>query len=540
MKMGFQANKALSWGGYMDRGMNEEIHFQLKTIIGSSSFSASTRMRDFLRFLVEETLAGRAHQLKAYTIGVEVFKRGKDFDPLVDPVVRVEAGKLRNRLNQYYADNEGSGVDLVRIDIPKGSYVPTFKRISPEKNLPAAEPGFNPVQASIAILPFCNIGNLREIDYLLSGLAEELTMALTKFEDLTVISARGMKGNDGELDRETAALAGQLGARFMLSGNAQVVDSTIRVRINLTDTATHKILWAEKFERFYNIGNLFDIIDSTVAQVASKIGDSFGWIKRTLYQEFPESKRTSELKAYEAVLSYHHWAANLAEDRFNSAQAALEQAIQADPGYALAHGMLSDIYATRYQWNMEASPELLALAENLANRALILNPQSQYGLWAKGYNCFLRGEADNFFEYARKAISINPADTYLMAVIGVKIAVSGNWHEGRELIQKARRLNPFLPDWYHTADLFYHLVNNDLEKAMQEARQITSPSVCGPMFRTALYGAMGLKREAQKELKLVLKIHPGFQREYKGFLHRMFFNNAIISELVAGFAAAGL
>ncbi|MBQ4133339.1 MAG: hypothetical protein IJD04_06365 [Desulfovibrionaceae bacterium] len=521
--------------------MKEEILLQLKTIVDSGNFSASARMKDFLRFLVEETLAGREYQLKAYTIGREIFKRGENFDSLTDPVVRVEAGKLRSRLDQYYASNEENGTDLIRIDIPKGSYVPVFRRLAPEKkSAPIPNIELNPDQASIAVFPFYNIGNHREIDYLLSGLAEELTMALTKFEDLTVFSAKGFNRGIGDSAGAEADLARQLGARFILSGNAQFADSTIRVRINLTDTATNKILWAEKFERSYTVENLFDIIDSTVAQVASRIGDSFGWIKRTLYKEFPEEERTEQIRAYEAVLSYHHWAANLAEDRFDLAKAALEQAIQIDPDYALAYGMLSDIYATRYQWEVEERSDLLNLSEAMANRALVLNPQSQYGLWAKGYNCYLRGEAEEFFEYARKAISINPADTYLMTVIGVKLAASGSWQEGRDMIRTACRLNPFLPDWYHTADLLYYLVNNELEKAMQEARQITSPSISGPMFRMALYGAMGQKQEAEEELKEVLKIQPSFRQGYKEFLHRMFFNEEITSCLIEGFARAGL
>lgn len=521
--------------------MREDILLQLNTILESINFSASSRLKDFLRFLVEETLAGREYQLKAHTIGQKVFNRGKDFDSLTDPVVRVEAGKLRNKLNQYYFSNEEAGTDRIRIDIPKGSYVPAFKKITQEKqHAQYPETGSSQDQASIAILPFKNIGGMQEVDYLLSGLAEELTMALTKFEDLTVISARGMNASGQTYAGSEDALAQELGVRFILSGNAQFVGTTIRLRINLIDTQTRKILWAEKFESSYTLANLFNIIDSIVDQVASRIGDSFGWIKRTLLNEFPESERTEQLKAYEAVLSYHYWAANLGEDRFQLAKAALEQAIQADPGYALAHGMLSDIYATHYQWHNDPHPEFLLLSEDFASRALNLNPQSQYGLWGKGYTSFLRGDSEQFLKYARAAISINPADTYLTAVVGVKIAVTGHWDEGRQLIQKARSLNPFLPSWYHTADSLYYFVNNEFEKALHAAKQINSPSLSGPMFRTAIYGVMGLPEEAGQELSQVLEIHPDFRKGHEELLRRMFFNDKLISALLNGFAGAGL
>ena len=84
----------------------------------------SDRLKSFLRFVVEETLAGRADRLKAYTIALEVLGRDESFDPQNDPVVRMEAGKLRRRLERYYL---GAGRDdPVRIEIPKGGYAPTF------------------------------------------------------------------------------------------------------------------------------------------------------------------------------------------------------------------------------------------------------------------------------------------------------------------------------------------------------------------------------------------------------------------------------
>ena len=97
---------------------------QLERILTSVEFVASDRLRSFLRFVVEEALEKRADRLKAYTIALEVFGRAPSFDPQNDPVVRMEAGKLRRRLERYYL---GAGRDdPVRIGIPKGAYAPTF------------------------------------------------------------------------------------------------------------------------------------------------------------------------------------------------------------------------------------------------------------------------------------------------------------------------------------------------------------------------------------------------------------------------------
>ncbi len=103
----------------------EAVREELERTVTSAEFVASGRLKDFLRFVVEEALAGRADHLKAYTIAVEVFGRDpRHFDPQTDPVVRMEAGKLRRRLERYYL-GVGRG-DPLRIAIPKGSYAPTF------------------------------------------------------------------------------------------------------------------------------------------------------------------------------------------------------------------------------------------------------------------------------------------------------------------------------------------------------------------------------------------------------------------------------
>ena len=98
----------------------------LERILASPGFDASARNRRLLEYLVEETLAGRADRLKGLTIAIDVFGRdAATFDPQPDPVVRIEAAKLRRRLERYYLT--AGQEDPIRIDIPKGTYVPTFE-----------------------------------------------------------------------------------------------------------------------------------------------------------------------------------------------------------------------------------------------------------------------------------------------------------------------------------------------------------------------------------------------------------------------------
>jgi Tol biopolymer transport system component len=96
----------------------------LDRVLGSAAFQGAGRSSRMLRFVVEETLAGRADRLKDYTLGAEVLERGEQFDPRLDPIARVEASRLRARLERYYATD--GAADSVVIALPKGGYVPVF------------------------------------------------------------------------------------------------------------------------------------------------------------------------------------------------------------------------------------------------------------------------------------------------------------------------------------------------------------------------------------------------------------------------------
>jgi tetratricopeptide (TPR) repeat protein len=106
----------------------DAIRTQLERILASRPFAGSDRLKRFLRFVVERTLAGDAAGLKEYAIGTQVYDRGESFDPRADGIVRTEASRLRARLETYYS--ELGQHDEIRIDLPKGGYVPAFCRVT--------------------------------------------------------------------------------------------------------------------------------------------------------------------------------------------------------------------------------------------------------------------------------------------------------------------------------------------------------------------------------------------------------------------------
>ena len=101
-----------------------QVREALERIVSSEVFARSERARDLLRYLVEQDLSGHSDRLKGFSIAVDVFGKDDRFDPSTDTVVRVQAGRLRELLDQYYA--EAGADDRLRISIPRGSYVPAY------------------------------------------------------------------------------------------------------------------------------------------------------------------------------------------------------------------------------------------------------------------------------------------------------------------------------------------------------------------------------------------------------------------------------
>jgi hypothetical protein len=125
---------------------------QLERILNSAQLVTSPSLSRFLRYIVEETLAGRSAEIREYTLGVHVFDRGEDFNPRLDPIVRVQARNLRSRVAKYY---EGPGAeDPVRIELPKGTYVPIFHRNVVEEELRAPERAEAIQPEAVEVSPF--------------------------------------------------------------------------------------------------------------------------------------------------------------------------------------------------------------------------------------------------------------------------------------------------------------------------------------------------------------------------------------------------
>src|SRR6266496_1836875 len=119
-----------------DLAVDERL-LALERVLQSKVFSNADSMRHFLEFIVERSVAGRVDEIKEYTIATEVLGRSDNFNPKSDNIVRVQAHRLRNKLDEYYSQ-EGTH-DPVRIFIPSGHYYPEYHPHSPAQQIPSIE-----------------------------------------------------------------------------------------------------------------------------------------------------------------------------------------------------------------------------------------------------------------------------------------------------------------------------------------------------------------------------------------------------------------
>jgi TolB-like protein len=250
----------------------DAVHQQLHRIVKSRIFARSKELCRFLQFAVEQKLRNRSVRLKEYLIGVTVFDRGETFNPGTDPIVRVQARRLRSKLSLYY-ETEGRA-DFVLIELPCGGYVPVFRsrtatapqtaRVSIPTNGVLAE-----TRRSVVVLPFMNIGP-DENERFSDGLTEELIHVLSRETSLRVMSRTSAFCFKGRSD-DIRSIGERLGVDALVEGSVRSEGNRLRVSAGLIDVADGGLLWSEVYER--STDQVFAVQENISEQIAKRIAD---------------------------------------------------------------------------------------------------------------------------------------------------------------------------------------------------------------------------------------------------------------------------
>ncbi len=379
---------------------DEALRAQLERILASPQFAQSERLSRFLKLAVEVGASGR-DSLKEYRIGVEVFDRGKGFDPRTDPIVRVQAAKLRSKLTEYYA---GAGArDTLVIVVPKGSYAAEIKAAAAEPVRKTREdPPAGPApQSRVAVLPFVSMSSDQENEHFTDGLTEELINRLAQVPTLQVVartSAFRFKNRSEDL-REVGAM---LNVGAIVEGSVRRAGEQIRVTAQLIDVATGYHVFSRTYQREFR--DVFALQDELAQAVVDEIAGDRGTASRVR-----TTKPPADFGAYVVYKRAMHAFATAFGD-FRKPEQLLREAIDVDPKFAPAWGALAHMYWLHSWYRQMPSAETMPLCKQAAEKTLELDPDAaeghcSLGIVASGFEWRWR-EAEAHFE---RAIALQPS-----------------------------------------------------------------------------------------------------------------------------------
>lgn len=568
------------------------VQEQLERILASPDFDAPERNRRFLRYVVEEALAGRGERIKAYGIAVAVFDRDDSFDAQSDPIVRIEASRLRRSLERYYL--LAGQNDPVRIEIPKGAYVPAFHRQLTAPSIIASEapprrgwpkiawrrfaqssphaalalvvlcalaaigglvsvlwPESSPVTETamqdlrqgpaILVTPFVDDSEATAHPALSQGFTRELIAGLTRFNDLFVFGPEtAFRLGD---TAEPRGVAVDMGVDFILTGGMAVSSDRFRLTAALIEVESGRYLWSGRFEGDLSATEIIQVRDDLADQVVRELAQPYGVIFSAKAYEI-EGKRSQSLTSYECVLRFYKYWKTYDADLYESVRECLERAVVVDEDYADAFASLAIIYADAYRFHRERSLERsdpLARALQLARRAVELAPNSTHSYHALHLVYWLMNDVERSLEAAERGLALNPNDTALMADLGLRYCIRAQWDQGLPLVRQAYARNPGQSGQYRIALFLHHYINGQYEEALAEAKKVEARGIIYNHIVLAMaYARLGQTQEATAELARILAIDPVYGNHVIADLQKRNLHPDLIETVVDGLRAAGL
>jgi|RhiMethySRZTD1v2_1073278.scaffolds.fasta_scaffold09608_12 tetratricopeptide (TPR) repeat protein len=576
----------------------QQIRAALDRMLASDIFRRSPQLAAFLRFVVEAVLQGKSDRIKGYTIGVEVLRRDVKFDPQSDPIVRVEATRLRRTLERYYA---GPGADdPVLIELPRGSYVPNFAYraaavgAAPPADAPTRRAGgagraiIRPIAAALAIAaaatlaylalqkpgasppvdsgrdlaeatvpapvlpgagmpvllvpPFAVLGSPQPGAIAPTALYEKMLGGFAGFDLINV--RRDAKERDAGAAVPAGTTAGLESAdNFRLEGSFDYLDDgTTTIRFRLLEEASGTVVWAKAFERVASTQERAAAEDGIIFDLATTLLQPFGVIhsrERRKHLATPDGdpRYRCILEALDALRTFE-------PGDHARARGCLERLTAFDRSFAAGYAYLAILYNRAALFGPPLSPEdppLLDLALRTVRHAIELNPESARAHQFLFNILYNRHDLGPAFAAGDRALALNRYDPAILADYGGRLVMTGAVERGLEMLRRSREDGAVRPSWNH----FYLFVGNyltgDLRQAAYHADQITNPNYpLGYLARALAASAAGDSARARQALDRLIALQPAWRDSPRAELARFFPVSAVADRLAKDLAAAGL
>lgn len=513
----------------------EAVRAELRQILQSPHFDASERNRKFLVYVVEEALAGRSDRIKAYAIATTVFGRDESFDPQLDSIVRIEAGRLRRSLEHYYLT---SGIRSdVRIDIPRGGYVPVFNppnTVSFPQKMPSGMP-------SVLVATFDEEGDQSTFPSFTRGFTRSLVIALSRFTGLRVFGTDTAMHHPSDIDGQKRERG--LAADYAVTGQTSLFPDRFCVDVLLVEVCTGRAVWAETFERRLQPSELIALRNEVANHVARSIAQPYGAIQNDRARD-ADGAPPEALGNYAAVLLFYAYWRTFDRDMIEGVRTALERAVAIEPEYAEACACLSLVYSNAYRFGhpvaaAEIDPQERAV--ELAARAVELAPNSSWARYALGLARWFSGDLEGALNALQQGRALNPNDTTILADLGQRYAMLARWDDAVPLLAESYAHNPSQPGSYRIGLFLYHYFHGRYAEALAEARQVDAPQVLYGHVAIAVAAAeLGLVDQAAEAVAAIQTLDPHYGQRVAEDLESRFVAADLIPRLLASLAKAGL
>jgi len=474
----------------------EVVRAHLSEILASAVFSKADRISRFLRYAVEESLRGRESRISEYSIGVEVYERPATFDARLDSIVRVEAGRLRSKLREYY-ETEGSN-SSIRIEFPKGGYAPVFKEvgIASSKEPRVSAPGVG--LRALAVLPFADLSPQRDQEYLGDGIAEELMFALSRLREIRVASQTSIFAFKGK-PLDVRELGKMLGVDAVVEGSVRKSDVRLRISAQMIDVSTGFRKWSNVYDRELN--DVFAVQQDIARAVVEALAE------RLLPSATGELGRssTSNIAAHTAYLKGRFFWNRQTEDSLRLAIGEFERAITEDPGFARAHVGIADCYRLLEFWGALTPEAAIPKAKQAVAKALALDsslPEARaaHAVLEAVYEWNWASAEQEF----RRVFEALPNYPVAHQAYGVMCLVpQRRFDEAIEQLKIALQLDP-LALWGNAQLGFIYFLNRQYEQAVAQLLKTLELDDCFYLAHTflgAVYSQLGKLKEALAALE---------------------------------------
>jgi TolB-like protein len=349
-----------------------EVLRALARVLHSSAFAQSTRLSNFLRYAVEQTLNGQSESIKEYTIGTNAYGRRADFDPSQDTIVRTEARRLRRKLEEYYKD-EGEK-DEILIFFRSGSYVPVIRwRTSLAGRMDLAGRTTEALWVEgdgiyVAVTPFeAHVSDPAAFSFAF-GVTEEVLHRLSRVPGVRVVSeARSIQskpnGTEPAEDQKRQAV------QITIDGVVRSEQKRIRVTARVT-TAPGLVLWSQRFDAAMEQDALLELQETLAAALLNRVAPREAIIRRyagtptqTLYMFYAEALAAEALVEEGSIPS------------ITTALAKFEALSVRAPEYARPYCGIAQSCVALAQSGVYPSEELVARATKACRKAIAIDSE---------------------------------------------------------------------------------------------------------------------------------------------------------------------